>query len=203
MMKRIVLMFALAVLASCGGDVKPGKTDSAKKRDSLVVRPEDRPVYFKAVTDARAGIDSMNRNIFEKNMPPDKRMMQKALTANLTFANYFPKDSMAAQCLYDAAAHARALGDKKQAVMILEKIVDGYKSYKRYRFAVSICAQTYDELSSVDPPNREADIKRAKELYQMLIDKFPGTQAATDAKTLIQHVGDKTFDNTITTTPQK
>lgn len=170
-------IFAAAALmnlfTACGGNSETQK-DSA---DSLAVSAKARTMY----------ID--NINAAEKRMRADQTFNSKtaleALKAYTDFTTLYPKDSLTADYLFKAGQVAESTGNYKQAAIYLETILDQHKGYKEYAAACFYTANLYDNhLENVD--NGAA---RAKQLYEFIISKYPGTKWAEDSKVLMSFIG--------------
>lgn len=170
-------IFAAAALmnlfTACGGNSETQK-DSA---DSMAVSAKARTMY----------ID--NINAAEKRMRADQTFNSKtaleALKAYTDFTTLYPKDSLTADYLFKAGQVAESTGNYKQAAIYLETILDQHKGYKEYAAACFYTANLYDNhLENVD--NGAA---RAKQLYEFIISKYPGTKWAEDSKVLMSFIG--------------
>jgi hypothetical protein len=150
------------------------KKDSA---DSLAANAKARTMY----------ID--NISVAEKRMQADKTFNSKtaleALKAYTDFTTLYPKDSLTADYLFKAAQIAQSTGNYKQSAIYLEIILDQHKGYREYAAACFYTANLYDDhLENVD--NGAA---RAKQLYEFIIAKYPGTKWSEDSKVLMEYIG--------------
>jgi TolA-binding protein len=171
-----VFFISILLLSSCGA---PDPAEIAKaKQDSIAkAKAEARPVYQKAIDDAEKAMRS--------DKTYDKRLMTAALKAYNDFTVTFPDDSMTAEYLFLSSSLAQAAGNYQQATVYLETIIEKHKDYKKYSDACFLAAFIYDTyLENVNEGGA-----RAKQLYQFVIDHYPNTKNASDAKVLITHLG--------------
>ncbi|MCA6365151.1 MAG: hypothetical protein IM638_19120 [Bacteroidetes bacterium] len=161
------------LFTACGGNTAQ-KNDNA---DSLATSAKARTMYIE------------NISVAEKRMNEDKTFNSKtaleALKAYTDFTTLYPKDSLTADYLFKAAQIAQSTGNYKQSAIYLETILDQHKGYKEYAAACFYTANLYDDhLENVD--NGAA---RAKQLYEFIIAKYPGTKWAEDSKVLMEYIG--------------
>jgi TolA-binding protein len=170
-------IFAAAALmnlfTACGGNSETEKSNA----DSLAVSAKARTIYVENVAAA------------EKRMRDDKTFNSKtaleALKAYTDFTTLYPKDSLTPVYLFKAGQIAQSTGNYKQAAIYLETIIDQHKGFKEYAAVCFYTANLYDDhLENVD--NGAA---RAKQLYEFIIAKYPGTNWAEDSKVLMSYIG--------------
>jgi hypothetical protein len=131
-------------------------------------------------------------------IPPENYNAQLAMTAlrcYIEFANRFPEDTATAEYLFRAADISQGLGDYQKQVEFLETIIEKHTGYRNYAAACFSAAMTYDQYLE----NIDFGADRATQLYQFVIDKYPDSPYADNARVLIQFVGkpDSVYDNYI------
>jgi tetratricopeptide (TPR) repeat protein len=169
-------IFALCLspffLSACNsGSEQKGFTDSLSKPK------KDRNVSMGIINKAETAM--RDSKTFESRLALD------ALKAYADFANNFPEDSLAAEYLFRAADIAQGMGNYLQAANYFEIILNKHKNYKRYADACFVAAHNYDE--HLEKINDGAS--RAKVLYEYIINNYPNTPYAEQAKVLVTYIG--------------
>jgi|GEM_PF-1352270 len=176
-MKKLIFLGVTAALlgaASCGNN--NNTANDQKVKDSLE-RAAGRDVYVKAVTDAEAAIKGSKQF--------DGKLALAGIKAYSDFIALYPKDSLTPEYLLRAADLSRGTGNYQQAAIYLEQIMENHKGYPRYADACLMAALNYDDHLEHTKDGTE----RARIIYQYLIDKYPNTTYAENAKVLIQYLG--------------
>jgi len=175
-MKKILFAgFSLVfLLVSCESPEE--KAAEKAKQDSLAVVQQ----YLKY----KMAVDSA-----EKVMSADKTYNMKnamgTLKAYNDFVQKYPNDTLTAEYLFRAADLAQGAKQYTQAVNYLETIIENHKDYPKSDVACFMAAYTYDTY--LEDVNHGGD--RAKQLYQFVIDNYPNSTWAEQAKVLITYVG--------------
>lgn len=174
---RISLLFATASLltfASCGSDTAAA---DKKKQDSIADRQQARGLYLANITKAETAMRS------DKTYDP--KLALEGLKAYTDFTTLYPNDSLTPDFLFKAAQVAQATGNFKQAAIYFETIIEQHKGYKMYVEACFLAANNYDDhLETVDK-----GAERAKQLYEFIISKYPGSTWAEQSKVLMSYIG--------------
>jgi TolA-binding protein len=148
----------------------------------------------KAKQDSIAGAALYAKNIHivdsaEKLMAADKDYNMTHAMGMLKVYNEFikkyPQDTLTAEYLFRAADLSIGAKQFTQGVNYLETILDQHKGYRKYMDACWVAAVVYDTY--LEDVNHGGD--RAKQLYEFIIAKYPGTSYAEQSKVLIQYIG--------------
>lgn len=181
-MNKILLFAGLLCVAmsSCGTSDKSPKTDSINKE-----------LTKKELTDSITHEENVMRT--SKTFIPQQAL--SAMRLYIEFANKYPEDTMAPEYLFRASDIAQGTGNYEDATQYLEKIIDQYTGYNKYPDALFAAALIYDQY--LENVGHGAD--HARELYGFLIEKYPTTYYAEQAKVLLDFVGkpDSVYDNYI------
>lgn len=182
-MNRILLAAALIGigLSSCGTSEQQAATDSVQKVE----------LTKKQLSDSIAHEENVMRT--SKTYIPQQAM--SAMRLYIEYANKYPDDTLTPEYLFRASDIAQGTGNYEDATQYLEKIIDHYTGYNKYPDAVFAAALIYDQY--LEKVGHGAD--RARELYGFLIEKYPTTNYAEQAKVLVDFVGkpDSVYDNYI------
>ena len=174
MKKLLLIPVALLMLVSCESEAD--KAAEKAKQDSLV-KIESRKKYLDAVASAQ--------KIMSEDKMFDKKKASDALRAYSDFFTMFPNDSLAPEYLFRAGQLAEGFQNYQQAAVYYETILDKHKDYKQYPIVLFAAANVYDQY--LEKVNHGDD--RARQLYEFIIAKYPGTQQAKDAQVLVKYVG--------------
>lgn len=179
-MKKSVFIFCtlLIALASCTSDAEKKAREAAEKaKKDSVERIAARQKYYDAAIAARKTLDS--------DKAYNAQHAADALRAYNDFFTKYPEDSLSAEFLFLSANLAKNFGNYQQAAVYYETIIDKHKNYNHYAETVFMAANLYDErLEKVNHGD-----ERARQLYQFVIDNYPGTLMAEESKTFIQYIG--------------
>lgn len=137
--------------------------------------------------DRNASIDMINKaeTAMRGSKTFESRLALDALKAYTDFTNAFPEDSLTPEYLFRAADIAQGMGNYLQAANYFELILNKHKNYKRYADACFVAAHNYDE--HLEKVNDGAS--RAKVLYEYIINNYPNTPYAEQAKVLVTYIG--------------
>ncbi|MDQ3108821.1 MAG: tetratricopeptide repeat protein [Bacteroidota bacterium] len=155
--------------------------------------PEEKAAE-KAKQDSIANVNARVKAKFvvdsaEQVMRADKTYNMKnamgTLKAYNDYVTKFPTDTITAEYLFRAADLAQGAKQYTQAVNYLETIIENHKGYRNSDIACFMAAYIYD--NNLEEVNHGGD--RAKQLYQFVIDNYPESTWAEQAKVLITYVG--------------
>lgn len=177
MKKFLVIPIALLAIAISSCQSEQDKIAEKAKADSLV-KMQSREKYYKAVDSAEKVLRS-KKDVF------DMKLANMTIQAYSNFTTTFPDDSLTPEYLFRAADLAQGTRNYQQAAAYLETIIEKHKGYRKYADACFVAAYVYDTY--LEDVNHGDD--RAKQLYQFVIDKYPNTSYAEQAKVLIGYVG--------------
>jgi TolA-binding protein len=175
-MRYLIGIFTVCVLAFSACQSPEEKAVEKKKEDSLA-KEASKKNYLDQIDSAE--------KVMRASKTYDQRLAVATLKAYNDFTVTFPHDSMTAEYLFRAADLAQGSRNFEQAAAYLEIILDQHKDYKKYPDACFVAAFVYDTY--LEDVNHGGD--RAKQLYQFLIDNYPNTSYAEQAKVLIKYIG--------------
>ena len=104
-----------------------------------------------------------------------------AIKAYSDFATMFPDDSLTPDFVFKSAEIETATQQYKQALASYETIENNYSDYKLYPESLFLKASLLDNYLNDD--------NKAKIAYEKVIEKFPTSSYATDAKAAILNLG--------------
>jgi outer membrane protein assembly factor BamD (BamD/ComL family) len=107
----------------------------------------------------------------------------KAIKAFTDFAYYCASDSLSPIYLIKTAQIARVIDNIPQAKIALEKCMDGYPNFNNRAAAIFLLAQLYDEATYLN------DEHEARKLYQKIIEEYPKSEWAMNAKAAVKLLG--------------
>ena len=126
-------------------------------------------------------ISSLKKDLFYKSVKTfDNRKADQLVDLYIRFVNEYPKDTNAANFLFDAANISEAT-NPKYAVDLLNRVIVEYPESKRVPDCMFYKGFTYDE--------KLKDFKKAKECYEEYLQKFPNHTWAKDIPDLIKMLG--------------
>lgn len=167
--KWIIVVACSALMMGCGGS--EDDTEYNEKQDDFVSRV-DYDEFLKEL------IDLENRILAQT--PPDRKLLQEAVTKFQDFSGYFPEDPQAPDYLLKASDYALILDQPEKSVKILQRIIDEYPDYNRME---SVMFSKADHLDF-----NLRDTTRAKEAYQDFITKYPQSDLVDDAQSRIENI---------------
>lgn len=171
-----ILLFVTAIvlfaMTSCGNEAGPADaTDSTPSEELTKEQLVDS--IQKEETKMRSSQDF------------DPRQAMSALRLYTEYCNRYPDDTATAEYLFRASDIAQGTGNYQQAAELLETILEKHPGYRNYVDACFSAALVYDNY--LENVNRGAD--RAIELYDFIIEKYPNSYYAEQAKVLKTYVG--------------
>ena len=133
--------------------------------------------------------DQANNKILalEKQLTEDTSMVldkKVALDISVLYANFadnYPGDSLAAHYLFKAGEMAMNLNMGSKSIMYFNKIAQQYAGYKKMPETIFLMAFVYE--------NQMNNEKKATELYQEFMDKYPDHILYKDAKASLSNMG--------------
>lgn len=177
--------FALAVivalLSACteAKQEQPAQMDSANK-DSVIKKSEFfSPRDCDTLYMAAVRMDSILHRATEAN----EAQAQQAVKVFLDFAYYCESDTMSPVYLIKAAMVAQSVNNLPQAKLALEQCMNNYRSFRDRPVAIFLLAQLYDGDNHM---NNEAE---AGVLYKQIINEYPKSYVAANAKAALQMLG--------------
>lgn len=175
-MKNFLLFtFSLGLaLTSCQSAEE--KAAEKAKQDSIAA--VDLKLRYKLAVDSAETLMQADKNYDMKNA------MGTLKTYN-DFITKYPNDTLTAEYLFRAADLAMGAKQYTESANYLETILSNHKGYRKYPDACFVAAFVYDTY--LEDVNHGGD--RAKQLYQFVIDNYPTTSYAEQAKVLITYIG--------------
>ncbi len=99
----------------------------------------------------------------------------------ISFADQFPKDSLAPEYLFKAADITMNINKGEMAVELYDRIMNDYPDFRKTPECLFLKAYVYE--------NNLGDLEKARMYYQEFIDKYPDNDFADDAEISIQNLG--------------
>ena len=117
-----------------------------------------------------------------KTEHPDMALAQKLDAAYKDFISHYPKDSATPALLYnDALLNNNPLAKVDQAIIQLKQIVASYPESRFAPQALMLMGFLYEVNLN--------DANHARDSYQKLVDKYPSSPLANDARRSIEDMG--------------
>lgn len=127
-------------------------------------------------------INAAEKKLFAKKLDnPDRALGLEAVKVYTEFINQFPEDKRVPEYLFKAGEISSALNLSEAAIGYFQNVYTKFPKNEKAVYAMFIHAFILE--------NQLMDLEKAKAKYQEVIDKFPGTQQAIDAKASIEHLG--------------
>lgn len=148
------------------------------------------------------GVDSVKHEVvvkdscamyLQKAQTADKKLLtattfnkvdaENALVAFDTYANFCFKDSLAPVYLLKGGQVAQSIGRYSTAQDLLRRCIANYPKFESRAAALFLLAQLYDNATMLN------DETKARVIYQQLLEEYPKTTFAEDAKTCLKNLG--------------
>ncbi len=147
------------------------------KHDSLILNCDDyKKLAFKC--------DSILLKAIDVNVD----VANNAIKDFTNFSYYCHTDSLAPVYLIKTAQVARSVNNFKQAQVVLERCINNYPLFKDKPAAMFLLAQLFDE------PNELNNETQAQQLYQEIIQDYPKSTWAKNAKGALKFIGKSDAD---------
>lgn len=130
-------------------------------------------------TDVASRIKAMEDSVFE-SLSFDQRKAQALLDVYKSFAKNYPQDSLAPEYLFRAANLAKTMHDGEQGIVLYDRIIKDYPTWKRLPDVYYLKAFTID--SDLDR------MGEAKTAYEEVIARYPDHPFAKDARAMIDNL---------------
>jgi tetratricopeptide (TPR) repeat protein len=174
MNKLLTLLTAATLLAACGTEnpqTEEANADAAKRQEMLTQ------------------IQDLHTQAFEEDVRMDRSVGHDLMKSYIAFANAFPKDSLTAEYLFEAADIGRELGRHQQAINLYQNVHDGYPSFKGRAEAAFLIGFIYQTGLN--------DRIMAEKHYNKVIELHPESEwakAAKDALITVNMTDDQLLD---------
>ena len=176
------IIIALIILFSCKN---PGKTEN-KIQDSTLNQKKQEPVSnsvftndCKTLFDEACKMDSIILGSTELNAG----LGNKTIKCFTDFSYYCKDDSLAPVFLIKAGQIAQSINNLPQAQLCFSKCVENYPDFKNRGAAMFLLAQLYDDDHMLN------DEEKAKEIYINILNSYPKTEWAKNARSCIDLLG--------------
>jgi tetratricopeptide (TPR) repeat protein len=186
-MKKVTRIFSqftfVILLFSCTSSsekikTKFGTPDTAAKTEEPRLAKNYLTDCKKLFSEARH-MDSILMSQTEINLAS----ANQAIKAFTDFAYYCQSDSMSPMFLIKTAQVARVTNNIPQAKLALTHCIDTYLTFKNRPAALFLLAQLYDEKMYLN------DEREAKKLYKQIINEYPDTDWALNARGALTFLG--------------
>jgi TolA-binding protein len=127
------------------------------------------------------GIVALQGKLKNTSIAADAYTYNLAITQCLKFASKFPSDTLTPVFLFYAGNAARTINQSKRALAIYDNICTKYPNYKRIPDCIFVEGFIYD--------NDLKDTANAHVKYQEIINKYPTSEYAPQAKAAIAALG--------------
>lgn len=126
-------------------------------------------------------IRSLEQQLSAVNGPLDTVKVRELIDEYDRFADAYPDDTNAPQCLLNAGGLANTLMQGEKAIAFYDRIIEKYPNHRTAAEAYFLKAFVYE--------NTLQDLEKAKETYQEFIRKYPQHELADDAEVSLRNVG--------------
>lgn len=159
-----LLLLLVVLIASCGAEKQDAADEGAQNDRTILL---DR-------------IKTFEKELYvAEKLDPIKADM--AITSYSEFIEKFPDDSLTPDFLFKAGEVATANMQYKQAVGYYKGLANRFPDYKYKEEAYYLQAHIWDNFLNNDDS--------ARVIYEAVIQKFPASHYAQDAKAAIQNLG--------------
>ena len=131
-----------------------------------------------------AEIQKLESELYSENFVFDAEGKAKASTlvqAYLTFTEEHPQDTAAPIYLFKAADLSMNLGDASRAINLYNKVIYAYPDFEKNPQCLFLMAFIYE--------NYLQNYGKAKEVYELFLQKYPDHEFADDAQMSLQNLG--------------
>ena len=164
--KLFLAVFVSMLIVSCGNNNKP-----IEQKTLIIEPPRDQYLQqIKKLEDELRNSDTVN-NI----------TATQAIKAYLDYVLFFPNDSIAPGYLFKAGELAASTHHYTQALTYYQKVTASYPNFKYFKESLYLQGFLLDNFLNSDD--------KAKIIYEEIIDKYPATNYANDAKAAINNLG--------------
>jgi TolA-binding protein len=160
--KNSLFLAATLFMCACGNDEKTAEKSVVSRQELIeAIKRGEKELY------ASMEIDNAKANI--------------TLANYVEFANQFPDDTLTPVFLFKAAEIGTATAQYPQAYEYYKKITDKYPNYKLVQESLYLQAYLLDNFLNDD--------EKARIVYEQVIQKYPDSHFAKDAKNAINNLG--------------
>lgn len=141
---------------------------------SACTSPRDKTINYIKTTEKTMWSDSGK---FEIN----KEVVEKVVLAYQKFADEFPADSLAPEYLFKEAELTRSLKQFDKSISIWQNIMDKYPNYAKTPHCLFLQGFVYE--------NDMNNVEKAREKYNLFLEKYPNHELAKDVNFSISNLG--------------
>jgi len=161
------LLTVSILVVSCNGD--------EKKTPAKLTKEEAKAKYILI-------IDSLEAKAFaKKNEPINSALGFSLVKFYSEFADHYREDPVCAEFLFKAGDISSNLNAPQPAIEFYKRITEQYPQYEKAPLSLFLQGFIYE--------NQMNDTASAAKIYRQVINKYPGTQVASDAEASIMHLG--------------
>ena len=157
-MKSLIYVVILFFIVACGQIKKPDKQQLLKEINK----------YETAI-------------LLDTTGQLDISAINEAIKYYTLYTHHFPKDSMVPDFLFRKANLFNSLNKPNEAIVILQKIIEKYKTFSKRDICIFIIGDIYE--------NRLQNLEKAKYYYELYLKEYPHTSLAKDIKILLDNLG--------------
>lgn len=157
----------IIIVASCGNNEEPKEQVLVKSKDGL---------HETLLKDIKLQEAEMHKSLEINNATAGV-----AIKAYYDFTSAFPDDSLTPDFIFKSAEIETATQQYPQALASYQAIENKYINYKLYPESLFLEASLLDNFINDDA--------KAKVVYKKIIEKFPTSSYASDAKAAINNLG--------------
>jgi outer membrane protein assembly factor BamD (BamD/ComL family) len=161
-MKYSVLLFTIAfLLSSCAG--------SGERSDKKDI-------------DLDASIKKLENELYSSDQTKFDRQKAGLLIDLYTeYADTYPDDTAAPAYLYKASDLSMNLRQPVETIALFNRILDKYPDYEKSPTVLFLKAFVYEDQMN--------DLNRARQYYELFLEKYPNNEFADDAKVSLKNLG--------------
>lgn len=161
-MKYSVLLFTIAfLLSACAGT-----GEKSEKKDN------DLTASIKKLEDDLYGADQSKF---------DRQKANQLVDLYTEYADKYPDDTAAPEYLYKASDLSMNLRQPVETIDLFNRILDNYPDYEKAPTVLFLKAFVYEDQMN--------DLDRAKQYYELFLEKYPDNEFADDAKVSLKNLG--------------
>lgn len=116
----------------------------------------------------------------------DRNGAMELIRTYITFANDFPDDTVAAGMLFKAGDLAMNLNMPMKAIELFDRVMNEYPDFEKVPQCLFLKGYIYE--------NDLKDLDKAREIYELFLEKFPDDDFADDAEICIRNLGKSAED---------
>jgi len=167
---------SMLLLSACSSNNK----DNENEKDGKITLATGKEKYQKMIDSIEIKMQAT------RTMPLDHGTAMFAMRCYDEYASYFPDETKSPEYLFKAGELANSLQLSQPALTYLSRVMNKYPNYKNAPYALFMQGMIYDDQLK--------DTANARKVYQQVIEKYPDSQLAKDAKASINNLGKSVED---------